>query len=154
VTAEEHFLNDLIRLGIGKESSVLIGLSGGGDSVALLELVHRITEEHHLTVHAARVVHGIREVDVEKAETELCSKLCEGRGIPFSSLNDGNDGVSAVKNRLGTGTEQAARYVRHSVLERHRKELGADFILLGHTAEDQLETILMRVFTGFGDRKV
>ncbi|MDT8299758.1 MAG: tRNA lysidine(34) synthetase TilS, partial [Spirochaetaceae bacterium] len=150
MTAEEHFLNDLVRLDIGKGCSVLIGLSGGGDSVALLELVHRVAEQHQLTVHAARVVHGIRGDDVENAEIELCSELCEERGIPFSSLNDGTDGISAVKHRLGTGTEQAARFIRHSALERHRKELGADFILLGHTAEDQLETILMRVFTGSG----
>ncbi|MCK5735420.1 MAG: tRNA lysidine(34) synthetase TilS, partial [Spirochaetaceae bacterium] len=128
----------------------MIALSGGGDSVALLDLVSIFSRSHNITLHAAKVMHGIRLDEEENSEAELCMELCRQRGIPFKILSSESDTVADIQSRYGCGPEQAARKFRHQLLGMYKKEISADFILLGHTADDNLETIFMRLLSGSG----
>ncbi len=146
-STEKAFQDALKTNSIGRDSICLIGLSGGGDSVSLLALAARTP---NLTVHAARVAHGIRDDAEEEAESLFCRNLCSQFNIPFTDIKLLSREIDDVRKRLGCGTEQAARQARLFHLEQLRHSIKAHFILLGHTADDQLETILMRLLTGSG----
>ncbi len=146
-STEKAFQDALKTNSIGRNSACLIGLSGGGDSVSLLALAARTPD---LTVHAARVAHGIRDGVEEEAESLLCRNLCRQFNVSFTDIKLSSREVDDVRKRLGCGMEQAARQARLFHLEQHRHSVRAHFIFLGHTADDQLETILMRLLTGSG----
>ena len=146
---ERRFRESLDALGVTRPSRCLVALSGGGDSVALLELVCREREARGLDVRAARVTHGIRSMEADRRENDLCSSLCEERNVPFTVL----DAAKEIREReysLKCGPEQAARTARHRIIGRLADDSRAGIILLGHTADDQLETIMMRLLSGAG----
>lgn len=147
---DERFIASLRSLGINIDSSCVVALSGGGDSVALLNLIIGIKAEHHLSCSAARVTHGIRDSESENAENSFCEKLCAERNIPFRALSAEQGTVSNIKRRFGCGTEQAARTMRHRLLREHMKASKAQYVFYGHTADDNLETIFMRLLSGSG----
>jgi len=133
-----------------RQASCLIALSGGGDSVALLDLVSRISAENSLTLSAAKVMHGIRTEEEELAEASLCEKLCRERSVPFRILHADGESVVSIQEKYSCGPEQAAREFRQKLLKTHLNEIGADYLLFGHTADDNLETIFMRLLSGSG----
>jgi tRNA(Ile)-lysidine synthetase-like protein len=149
VDLEKRFEKSLDELGVANGHFCLVALSGGGDSVALLELLSREKDRRGIKIHAARVVHGIRGAGEEDAENELCRRLCLENGVPFTVI-DVSGGISGLESDLGCGPEQAARTARHNGLETLSGELGADAVLFGHTADDQLETVMMRLLSGAG----
>ena len=148
MTLEGRFRGNLRRLGIARGSRCLVALSGGGDSVALLSLTAGVARELSLEVCAARVSHGIRAEEADAAEGELCRRICGLLRVPFADLRV-EPGEIEMRGR-GRGVEQAAREWRHRLLEDHRKSIAAQTVLFGHTADDQLETVLMRIFSGAG----
>src|SRR5262245_780228 len=121
---------------------VLIGVSGGGDSVALLHLLVGLAAHWRLTLHALHVDHGLRADSGRDAEfvTALGGRL----GVPVM--------VAAVDVQRRGSVEAAAREARHAALATHAERIGAARIALGHTLDDQAETVLMRVLTGAGAR--
>lgn len=128
----------------------LLALSGGGDSVALLSILSSIRENLGIVLSAARVVHGIRGKAEEDEETALCFQLCNEENVSFSALVPIDENFQDIMKRLGCGPEQAARELRQRLLKKHQKEIKADFVLYGHTADDRLETIFMRLLSGSG----
>lgn len=146
---EKHFKKRLDEFNIPKNPRCLIALSGGGDSVALLELLIREREKLNLKLHAARVMHGIREMSVEEEENRLCEELCREREVPFSVL-DASAEIHSLEEKLGCGPEQAARTARHEILEKFSEKMNSDAVFFGHTADDQLETVMMRLLSGSG----
>ena len=150
MTLEKRFIIALKRLDIMNNRACLLALSGGGDSVALTALAARSLRAMPITFYAARVSHGIRSDTEEEAERSLCEKLCGTLGIPFKDLLLPPGEVESIKQGLSCGMEQAARHARHTALEEYRKSIGASCILSGHTADDQLETVLMRLLNGSG----
>ena len=144
---ESRFRDVLKSQGVPRGAVCLIGFSGGGDSAALLGLA---ADAGDWMFHAARVTHGLRSFTEEETERGLCRDLCHRLYIQYTDLVLPPGKIAAMEGRLGCGTEQAARQARSTLLEQHRQSIGADFILLGHTADDQLETILMRLLTGSG----
>lgn len=153
MTLPERFAGKLGDMGItaGGGVSCLAALSGGGDSTALLVLAAEWAAGKvagRPGLYAARVNHGIREPEIEAAETEMARGLCGALKVPFADLRAERGRILRLSR--GRGVEQAARTERHRLLEGHRRSLGADFILFGHTADDQLETVLMRIFSGAG----
>ncbi|MEA3492966.1 MAG: tRNA lysidine(34) synthetase TilS [Candidatus Margulisiibacteriota bacterium] len=125
---------------------VLIAVSGGVDSTALLNLLHSIKEEFDLDLHVAHLNHMLRRGDAEldlKFVQELSSRL----GIPVTA--EACD-VQAMANQEKKGLEAAARVARYNFFERVAKQIGADKIAVGHTADDNVETFLMRMLRGAG----
>ncbi len=130
----EHL--DGLRLGAGP---VLVAVSGGADSVALLDLLVLSREHHQLQLIVAHVDHGIQpESALVSHEVEA---LAAGHGLRF------------VSTKLGLGPEASetrARAARYAWLRAMRQSLGARWILTAHHADDQRETVLMRALRGSG----
>lgn len=150
MSLRRRFINELKSHDIHKKSACLVGLSGGGDSVALLSLIADVAGELNLTVYAARVCHGIRNELEEDSERHLCQNLCTRLHVPYQDIVLQRGEIPKMQKELGCGVEQAARTARLNLLHRHAMSLGTQILLLGHTADDQLETILMRLFSGSG----
>jgi tRNA(Ile)-lysidine synthase len=128
--------------GLGAPRTVVAGLSGGADSVALL---HALATRGRLRVIAAHLDHGLRPGSREDAA--FCRRLCRALGVPFRSARAD---VRARAARDGGGLEEAARDERRAFLEKVRAAEGADAILLAHTRDDQAETVLLRLLRGSG----
>ena len=121
--------------------TVLIGVSGGADSVALLHVLLRLAPTLHLTLHVLHVDHGLRPDSAR--DGEFVQALGARLGVP----------VDVVGVRVASGSvEAAARAARHAALEAAADRVGAARIALGHTADDQAETLLMRLLEGTGVR--
>jgi tRNA(Ile)-lysidine synthase len=123
---------------------VLVGVSGGPDSVALLHALTLLRSELALRLTVCHVHHGLRsEADRDAAFVEaLAGRLeCAARVARVE-----------VSRAGGRSPEEAARIARHTALGRVARATGASRIALGHTADDQAETVFMRLLEGAGPR--
>ncbi|MBN1140737.1 MAG: tRNA lysidine(34) synthetase TilS [Deltaproteobacteria bacterium] len=132
------------RLFSGGEG-VLVGLSGGPDSVALLSLLRAVARDYRLTLRAAHLDHGIRPG--AKEEAAFVEKLCAAWQIP---LVVERAEVPRAARDLRRGLEETARDLRRSFLLRIAEETGCVRIALGHHLGDQAETVLHRLIRGSG----
>jgi len=126
--------------------TVLVGLSGGPDSVCLLSVLNALKDELNLKLHAIYVDHGLRP-DETPHEIEFCRKLCEEMSIPF--VTRAIDVKSYAKEQ-GMNMQEAARELRYRIFDEMFHEIKADRIALGHTADDQMETFFLRFLRGSG----
>lgn len=118
---------------------VAVGLSGGVDSVVLLDLLRAAAPRHGFRLEAVHVHHGLSPHADDWAR--FCRALCREWRIPLA--------VRRVKvEKLGRGLEAAARAARHGVFARH----GAPVIALAHQLDDQAETVLLNLLRGAGVR--
>ena len=150
MTLEERFSSQLCDIGITAGSTLISALSGGGDSVALTLLLARCCLNLNISVHTARVSHGLRDEGEDAAERRLCRDLSKRFGFPYTDLILPPHEVQTLARDTGCGIEQAARTCRMRALENFAHTINADFILFGHTADDQLETLIMRLFSASG----
>ena len=125
---------------------LLVAVSGGPDSLALLHSLYRLRGEYGLTLCGAHLNHKLRGVESD-ADAEFAGDAFERLGVPFTV--DGVD-VAAYRRRHRLSLEDAARRVRYSFLADAAAKYGADAIALGHTADDQAETVLMHIIRGSG----
>lgn len=125
---------------------VLVALSGGPDSVCLLSILKRLAPEYPLDLSAAYIDHGLRPGETPQ-ETAFCASLCAGLGVPFFTRKI--DVLSYAKER-GLNKQEAARELRYAALEEVAREGGAQKIATGHTADDLIETVVMRLIRGAG----
>lgn len=125
---------------------ILIGLSGGPDSVSLLYILNHLKDRFRLALFAIYVDHGLRP-DETPAEIEFCRRLCNNLSVPFSTKSI--DVITFAKT-YSINKQEAARQLRYKTIEETAYEIKAHKIALGHTADDQAETLLMRLFRGSG----
>ncbi len=133
---------------LAENDNVLIGLSGGPDSVCLSIILNKLKEDFGLTLSAVYVDHGLRPDEVEH-EKSFCKKLCSSLGITFFSKSVDVRGY-AKKKRLSK--QEAARELRYQVFEEIAGNVNATKISLAHNADDQAETFLMRLLRGSGPK--
>jgi len=126
--------------------SVLIGLSGGPDSVCMTIILDKLKKEFKLTLNAVYIDHGLRPGEVQK-EKEFCKDLCRNFGISFFAKSID---VKKIAEDSKLNKQEAARELRYSVFEEMSMELNEAKIAVGHTADDQAETVLMRLLRGSG----
>ncbi|MEN6459334.1 MAG: tRNA lysidine(34) synthetase TilS [Thermoguttaceae bacterium] len=127
--------------------TVLVALSGGCDSVALLRAMVAIRAAGVGRLRAAHLNHRLRpEAD---ADARFVAELCERLDVPCEV---GTVDVAALASRRGEGIEAAARHARYRFLGETAGRLGSRFVVTGHTADDQAETILHRIVRGTGIR--
>jgi tRNA(Ile)-lysidine synthase len=125
--------------------SVLAAVSGGSDSVAMLHLLSRLSQEKGLALRAACVNHGIRPE--AGREAAFVASLAAAWNIPCALLR----GDAAKKaRREKKSLQHAARDLRYGLLERHAKKVKAAKLALGHTLDDQAETVIMNILRGCG----
>ncbi|HSF06705.1 MAG TPA: tRNA lysidine(34) synthetase TilS [Methylomirabilota bacterium] len=122
--------------------TVLAAFSGGADSTALLYLLSRLAPAWGLRLYGLHVDHGLREGSGREAD--VARRLGQRLGVPV-------DVVRVAVSRRGS-LEEAARTARYAALQAHADHLGAQRIAVGHTADDQAETVVMRLLDGAGVR--
>ncbi len=131
-----------------EKDRVLIGLSGGPDSVCLLLLLIRLKDEYKLDLHAVYIDHGLRPEETPR-EIEFCKNLCDNLKVPF--ISKAIDVMSYAKE-LRINKQEAARELRYKMFEDVSLEIGANRIALAHNADDQAETFFMRTLRGSGQK--
>ena len=127
-------------------AGLLVAVSGGADSTALLAGIARVAPEFGLSLHAAHLHHGLRGAAAD-ADLAFVRKLCARLGVPL--LTARRDG-KALLERPGHAGENGLRLLRRRFLRAAMRRAGAAAIATGHTADDQLETVLMRLLRGAG----
>lgn len=137
---DEALAAALAAAGLVPGARVCVALSGGVDSVVLLDALARQREVWEFALTAAHVHHGLSPN--ADAWSSFCVDLCVARGIPFHGLR-----VSVDRTHPG-GLEAAAREARHAALA----QIDCDWLAFGHHADDQAETLLFRLLRGTGLR--
>jgi tRNA(Ile)-lysidine synthase len=125
---------------------VLVALSGGPDSVALLHLLCRLRKSHRLYLSAVYINHQIRPRSAAKEE-RFCDQLCDRLDVGFIPIRED---IPTLAKKRRVSLEEAARDFRYETFHRLAGEHGFDRVALGHHADDQVETILFRLFRGTG----
>lgn len=131
---------------IEPEETVIVGFSGGPDSLCLSHLLWRLSGKCRWNIVLAHFDHQLRG-EASRADAEFCRKWAEAKGLPFfmESMDIGREAQIH-----GESTELAARRCRHAFFRQVQAETGAAKIALGHHRDDQAETVLMRLIRGTG----
>ena len=127
-------------------ASLVVAVSGGPDSMALLHALLYMRGRLGLSLRGAHLDHGLRG-EAGAADAAFAANAFSAAGVPYDIEKAD---VAAYRAAHGLSLEQAAREVRYAFLARVYREHGADAVALGHTADDQAETILMHVVRGSG----
>ncbi len=122
-------------------AAVLVAVSGGPDSMVLCHLLRRLAVTKNLTLTAAHLDHGLRPES--STEATWVARQMSAWDVPLLK-------ESAAITPQGQGIEAAARAARYAFLTKAATEVGAETIALGHTADDQAETLLLRLLRGAG----
>lgn len=134
---------------------VLVGVSGGADSVCLLLLLLELRKKTDFSLRVIHVEHGIRGAESE-ADADFVKALCQKYGVPCRVFHEK---VPEYAKRAGIGLEEAARILRYRCFQKEVDELAAQReaalpikIALAHHANDNAETILFQMLRGSGLR--
>lgn len=128
-----------------KTGSIVVAVSGGADSMALLHILHRLAPKLELTLIAAHVNHGFREQSRE--EENLVRSYCNKRNILYETIELD---MPAYLEQTNENSQAASRKRRYEFFHEVAKQYGAYGIALAHHADDQAETVLMHVLRGSG----
>jgi tRNA(Ile)-lysidine synthase len=133
---------DLLRPG----ERIVVGLSGGPDSLCLLHVLKRVHRSYRLRIHVAHLNHGTRG-EASDADAEFARMTAIAWGLPVTVEKRDVPRLAAER---GLAFEEAARRVRYAFLAQVAERVGADKIAVGHNADDQAETVLMHFLRGSG----
>lgn len=125
---------------------LVVAVSGGADSLALLHALTVIGADLRLRLHVATLDHRLRG-DEGAADARAVAELARAWGLPVTV---GATDVHALMLERGVSVELAARLARYQFLASVALEVGARCVITGHHADDQVETILMRALRGTG----
>jgi tRNA(Ile)-lysidine synthase len=129
-----------------KGQHVLLAVSGGADSTAMLLLFHElIRKKYDLKITVFHLNHGIRKRGAER-DQRFVEALCSRLGIPCITKK------TRISKSRGISLEERARSVRYSYLKKYAEKLRCRRIATAHTLDDQAETILMRLLKGCGEQ--
>lgn len=134
--------NEMIQRG----DKIIIGLSGGADSVCLFFVLFALKEKYQLTLQAVHIHHGIRKTEADR-DAAFVEALCQQYQIPclveYYQVMD-------LARQQGISVEAAGRQVRYQTMEQLRKEMAFYKIAVAHHRGDQAETILFHLCRGSG----
>jgi tRNA(Ile)-lysidine synthase len=131
------------RAGVAPDALILAAVSGGADSVAMLRALHELVPRAGIRLAAGHLNHRLRGAESDRDEA-FVRDLCRRWGVALEVEQAG--ALAAGMPNL----EEAAREARHDFLRRTADRLGAAHIALAHNADDQAETVLMRLLRGAG----
>lgn len=132
--------------GLAPDTAILVALSGGVDSVALLAMLRDYAAGHGTPLRIAHVNHGIRGEEAIR-DRDFCVDLAGRWEIPISVLDAD---VPAIREASGGSMEEVARRVRYEFFEQVMAEYHIPLLATAHHADDQLETMLLRLTRGTG----
>ena len=137
---------------LGENTSVLVALSGGADSTALLDMMCVCRESSGFRLCAAHINHNIRteQYNNEAARDEdFCRELCKKLGVELFVLNAD---IPALSKECGESEETVARKVRYDFFSKVMREQNIKILLTAHNADDNLETQIFNLCRGCGAR--
>lgn len=129
---------------ITQRDKLVIGVSGGADSVALTLLLRALSKELRLSLHIAHLNHGLRGNE-SKQDADFVSALAKKLNLPVTTSE-----VDVTKLCVSGSLEEIARKARLDFLFGVARKFKAKKIALGHTLDDQAETVIMRILRGSG----
>lgn len=135
----ERTLNRFKMIAAGER--LLVAISGGPDSTALLSVLLELSERRGVSLRAAHFNHGLRGNESDR-DQDAVEQLCARLNVPLS--------IGRGDSAPGSNIEERARTARYDFLFRTAAELGCTRIATGHTRDDQAETFLMRLVRGSG----
>ena len=125
---------------------IVVGVSGGVDSIVLLHLLHRFTQAYGGSLVISHLNHGLRGQEADRDE-DFVRSVAEKYGLPFKTRKVNLKGIAREK---GLNLQDAGRKERYRFFADVIKEVNGDKIAVGHNADDQAETVMMRVIRGTG----
>ncbi len=130
--------------------AVVVGVSGGADSVCLLSILADIGRRMHVTVHAVHINHGIRGEEAD-ADEKYVLELCETMGVTIDSLHYN---IPELSQKNGKSEEEMGRIIRYKAFEQMRIKYNASKIAVAHNTNDSVETIIYNMCRGTGIKGV
>jgi len=131
---------------IEQGEGVVVGLSGGPDSVCLIHVLRSLSEVLQIKLYAVHINHMLRGGEA-KADEQYASELCRDLGIEFSAVQVD---VGALAEARGLSLEEAGREARYGEFSRAAQSTGAAKIAVAHNRNDQAETVMMNIIRGSG----
>lgn len=126
--------------------TVVLGVSGGPDSLCLLHVLRQLAEGYGVTLHAAHLHHGIRGHEADE-DARFVQELCASWGVPCTVERVD---VPTLARTRRLAIEEAARQARYAFLGSLARCLGGQTVAVAHNADDQVETVLMHFLRGSG----
>jgi tRNA(Ile)-lysidine synthase len=140
----------LQHFGVSTGDRILVGLSGGPDSTALFYIINELSDCLAIEMSGIYVDHGIRTYKERRRELERIREIEKDTGKPVFTRFCTPGVIAHAAARRGAGVEAAARLYRYKIFGRVMQRFGFDYLLLGHTLNDQIETMVVRFFQGSG----
>ncbi|MEK7598507.1 MAG: tRNA lysidine(34) synthetase TilS [Patescibacteria group bacterium] len=135
------FQQELLKKG----DKIILAVSGGPDSVCLLDIFARLAPKYNLQLRIAHVNYGLRGADSERDE-KLVRQLAEKYKMKIETLTPSPEG----RGGGAMPSENELRDIRYAFFEKVRQKNKFDLVAVAHNSEDQVETFLMRVIRGAG----
>ncbi|WMJ90555.1 tRNA lysidine(34) synthetase TilS [Anaerocolumna sp. MB42-C2] len=131
---------------INEGDRIVIGVSGGADSVCLFHVLHKLSFMYHLTLFVVHVNHGIRGEEAEEDEAYV-KQLCLNNNVSYTCVKAD---VPAIAKNFGLSEEEAGRKVRYETFNECFLKNKCNKIAIAHNKNDNAETILFHLFRGSG----
>ena len=125
---------------------IIVGISGGADSVSLVHILHSLKDKYNLSVTAVHVNHCLRGLDADKDENYVIS-FCNSLSIPVKVYRKD---IASIAEKTGATLEEAGRSIRYQAFYDTLREVKANKIAVAHNMNDNAETVLMRLCRGTG----
>lgn len=133
--------NNLINEG----DKIVIGVSGGPDSICLLHLLNNLKDTLKITIYVAHINHSIREV--ADMETKYVQDFCKKMGVEcFVKKED----ILSLAKKQKKGTEEVGRQVRYSFFDEVLEKTNSNKIATAHNSNDRAETVILNILRGSG----
>lgn len=133
--------NNLINEG----DKIVLGVSGGPDSICLLHLLNNLTNTLKITIYVAHINHSIREV--ADMETKYVQDFCKKIGVEcFVKKED----ILSLAKKQKKGTEEVGRQVRYSFFDEILEKTNSNKIATAHNSNDRAETVILNILRGSG----
>lgn len=130
---------------IEKNDSIVVGVSGGPDSMTLLSILLKLKEEFNLKIYVAHVNHMLRENAIK--DEEYVKEFCKKNNIEIF-IKKAN--ISEIAQKEKIGLEEAGRNIRYNFFEEVLKNTKSNKIAIAHNLNDKAETIIMNTLRGSG----
>ena len=131
---------------VKKGNSVVLGVSGGADSICMLKLLSDLQKRLGISLYVLHINHMIRGEEADQ-DAAFVKKICTKFKVPHRVINVD---VPALAEREGLSEEEAGRYVRYDEFSKYAYEVGATKIAVAHNSNDNAETVLMNLARGTG----
>ena len=145
-TVEEQVYNCIKKYKlIDENDKIIIGVSGGPDSICLLHVLNLLKEKLKIEIYVAHINHMIREE--ADSETEYVKNFCKNLGIKCFTKKVN---VLEFSKENKVGTEEAGRTIRYEFFDEVLKKVSANKIATAHNSNDKAETVLLNILRGSG----